>query len=129
MSNLKKLQRHVDFAHKSTITLLLSVFYLFFGVITKTLWRTFFTHCITFPKQFSEVKLAECKQCYWDLKAKIRKINISILFLVFLVFSVRPFEICYAYPFTHSVSCPKQFSEGKSAEWKRNYRDLKAKIR
>ena len=28
MSNLKKLQRHVDFAHKSTITLLLSVFLL-----------------------------------------------------------------------------------------------------
>ena len=38
-------------------------------------------------------------------------------------------KIRYAYYFTHTISCPKQFSEGKSAGCKQSYQGLKAKIR
>ena len=38
-------------------------------------------------------------------------------------------KIRYAYYFTHIISCPKQFSEGKSAGCKQSYQGLKAKIR
>ena len=50
-------------------------------------------------------------------------------FYFFYYFLVWPFKICYAYPFRHSISCQKTFSEWKSAGCKQSYRDLKAKIR
>ena len=40
----------------------------------------------------------------------------TLLFSVFYYFLVWPLKICYANLFTHSISSPKQFSEGKSAE-------------
>ena len=40
-----------------------------------------------------------------------------------------PLKKRYAYSLTHSISCPKQFSEGKSAGCKQSYQGLKAKVR
>ena len=38
-------------------------------------------------------------------------------------------KIRYAYYFTHIISCPNQFSEGKSAGCKQSYQGLKTKVR
>ena len=70
------------------------------------------------------------------MKAKLSRfegensLNTHFFFILcFFIFFVWLLKIRYAYYFTHTISCPKQFSEGKSAGCKQSYQGLKAKIR